>query len=570
MHFNKIRKKIITIFAIIATILAVLALWYYQKNSFSKESLKLELLGPEQVNLTDEVDYVVKYKNNGNILLENVRLVFEYPNNAISTEDEVAGVNSAGSDESRREKKLSDIYPGEERSFSFRARLIGKENEAIVAKAWLSYQPKGLKSRYESATTLTTVMKNVPVTFEFDLPSRLKPGNEFRFRLNYFSNVDYPLSDLRIKVDYPNGFDYTQSVPVGLENNEWAISVLNRAEGGRVEVAGRLQGAISEEKSFRATLGVWHNGKFVALKETTKAVVMIEPMLYITQQINGNPGYIASPGDQLHYEISYKNIGDKPLTDLFLICRLDGKLFDYNSLKSELGKFQAGDNSVVFDWRNVPSLQFLNSQEEGRVEFWIDLKGESSFIEGRTLNPLVRNKVILSQTQNEFVTRVNSKIQIIQSGFFQDEIFGNTGSIPPKVGETTTYTITWRVKNSYNEVKNVRVKAQLPLSVRLTGQIFPTDQASKFAYDPLSREIVWEVGNLESWHGYINSATNISFQVALNATEDQRGQIVPVVGEAVITGEDSWTGQMLISRIGLINSGSVDGKVDDPLIGQIQ
>ena len=41
------------------------------------------------------------------------------------------------------------IYPGEERSFSFKIRLVGKVGDAKIAKATLSYQPKDLSARYE-------------------------------------------------------------------------------------------------------------------------------------------------------------------------------------------------------------------------------------------------------------------------------------------------------------------------------------------------------------------------------------------------------------------------------------
>ena len=61
-------KKTITIFVMLSTIVVGIAgFWYYQKGSFSKEILKLEILGPENAELAEEVEYLVKYKNNGDI-----------------------------------------------------------------------------------------------------------------------------------------------------------------------------------------------------------------------------------------------------------------------------------------------------------------------------------------------------------------------------------------------------------------------------------------------------------------------------------------------------------------------
>jgi len=52
-----------------------------------------------------------------------------------------------------------DIYPGEERTFKFTGRLLGKENETKTLKVVISFQPKDLKSRNEVSTTFTTIFK---------------------------------------------------------------------------------------------------------------------------------------------------------------------------------------------------------------------------------------------------------------------------------------------------------------------------------------------------------------------------------------------------------------------------
>ena len=198
------RKKF-TRFIIIATILLILlGLWYYRANIYSKEILKLEILGPTEAGLAEEVEYVVKYKNNGNVRLEEPKLIFEYPTASLIVEEEGQGqINFL-----RQEKSLDDIYPGEEKSFTFKARLLGKEGEVKIARVSVAYHPKNLRARYESKTTFTTTIKNSPLSFEFDIPSKADPGKEIPFRINYFSNLDYPLSNLRINVEYPNGFEF--------------------------------------------------------------------------------------------------------------------------------------------------------------------------------------------------------------------------------------------------------------------------------------------------------------------------------------------------------------------------
>jgi len=520
------RNKFAIFLIFLTAILGIAGFWYYQKNIYSKEILKLEIFGPTEAKLLEEIEYIVKYKNNGNVRLEEAELIFEYPKYSIVPENKL-----------RITKPLDDIYPGEERTHQFKARLLGRENENKEAKASLSYRPKNLQAFYESKTTHTTLIKETPLTFEFDLPSRIESGKEIRFRLNYFSNINYPLSDLRIKTKYPSGFEFIESQPKALEKTEWGLGILNRAEGGRIEILGKIQGEVGESKIFQAEIGQWQEGEFVLLKTASWGVEIIKPLLYIFQEINGNPKYIANPGDLLDYKIFFKNIGERVLENLFLMIELESETLDFDTLKID-GRAERLENKIIWNYTILPELRRLPPMAEGKVEFWIQVKDDFSL---DFKNPEIKTAISLDGFKEEFITKINSKLEIVQKGYFEDEVFGNSGPIPPKVGESTTYTIIWQVKNYYNDVKNVKVKATLPLEVRLTGKIFPEEHSSKFAFDSESREIVWEVGDLTAGKGVSEVGPNVAFQITLTPTASQRGQSAILINEAKVSGEDQWT-----------------------------
>ncbi len=534
------KKKFIILLTFLTVTLGLAGLWYYQNNTYSKEVLKLEILGPTEASLGEEVEYIVKYKNNGDVRLENPKLIFEYPDYSILESGESIR------QEIGKEELGEAIYPGEEKTISFKCRLLGKEEEPRIAKATMNYQPKNLNAWYDSKTTFTTIIKKVPISFQFDLPSKVEPGENLKVRLNYFSNVDFPLSSLRVKMDYPSGFDFEKSDPNPLGEKEWEIGLLNRAEGGRIEVTGSLQGSLGEEKIFKAELGSWKDGEFVSLKEINKGIEIVKPDIYITQQINGSPEYTADPGDLLHYDVIFKNLGEEPLSNLFMVVQLEGSIIDLESIKAPGGDFKLGDNSIIFDWRDNPQLAFLDSQEEGEIDFWIELKDdwEISNVD-RDKNPLVKDKIILSEAREEFETKVNSRLELIQKAYYEDEVFGNSGPIPPEVGRRTTYTVTWQVNNHYNKVEDVKVRTILPDEVELTGKIYPEEEEEDFVFDTDSREIIWDVGDLDPGEGVINSAPTISFQIRLLPTSSQRGEPAVLINESEVSGEDQWTEQIL-------------------------
>jgi len=536
-------RNFILLIIILGLFVGITGYYYYQKNIYSKEVLKLEILGENEVEIGQIIEYVVKYKNDGNMRLENPILIFECPKNSLECTLKGKEETAAQKKSLRKSIYLPTIYPREEKIIKIRARLLGRENEIKIAEASLSYQPKNLKAHYESSTTFTTKIKKVPLIFTFDLPTKTESARDVEFRLNYFSNVDWPLVDLRCVIEYPLDFQFIKSKPEALEKTEWEIPLLNKTQGGRIEVFGKIRGEVGEKKLFKAKLGIWQEGEFVLLEEIVKGIEIIKPSLYISQQINNNPEYIAEIGDLLHYEIFFTNIGQEPLTNLVLTSKLEGKSFDLFSLKAPSGEFELGDDLILFEGRKNSFLEFLDIQEGGKVEFWVRLKGDLEMKNLSDKNPVLVNRIYLSQARKAFTTKINSKIEIVQKGYFQNEFFENSGPLPPEVEKTTTYAILWQVKNYHSDVKNVIAKVTLPEEINFTGKIFPED--SKLTYDSESKEIVWQVGDLKAGVGVLTSPITCVFQISLKPSQEQKGGIAKLTNEVKISGEDEFTGQTL-------------------------
>jgi len=545
--------KFVKILIVFVLILAAVGYGFWRKNIYSKEGLKLEIFGPREAVLGQEVEYVVKYKNNGEFRLENPNLIFTAPDFSVK-DDKIFTKEVLES-----EKLGGAIYPGEEKSFTFKFRVVGKAGDAKVAKAALSYQPKNLSARYDSATTFTTIMKEVPLDLDMDIASTVEAGKDFRFRINYFSNVDWLLTDLRVNMDYPAGYSFSQSTPKSFDKDEWVVPVLNKNQSGTIDVTGRLSGLLNEGKVFRARIGIWKDGQYMQLKEIEKGVKIVKPTVALRQTINGDANYTAKPGEWLHYEIYYKNVSDSELYNLVLIDNLEGDLYDLTTIKSETGNFQTGNNSLVFDWRQNNKLAYLPVMDEGKAEFWVKLKDDLS----RLNRPELTNKVMIGPAREEFTTKISSKLELAQKGFYSDEIFGNAGPLPPQAGAPTTYTVTWQVKNYYSNVGAAGARAVLPPEAQLVpGKIFPENQTDKLAYDQTTREIVWTIGDMSAGQGLISNPLNVSFQVAVTPMNSQIGGTAGIIGQAVIRGTDGWADIALESIAPAVDTASLS----DPML----
>jgi len=526
-------RKFLTFFLLAMAFLSAIAFWYWRGNIYSKEVLKIEILGPEQVQAGDEIDYTVKFKNNGKVRLESAELVFEYPGNASPIEDT----------QQRVTKKLEDIYPGEERTAVFKAMAIGKENDILQAQASLFYNPKNLKSRYESKTNLTTKITFVPLTLEFDLPVKAEQGGDLSFTVNYFSNMNFALENLRLKIVYPSGFVFQSAKPKGLDVAEWSLPTLTQTNGGRVNIQGQLSGTQGEKKVFKAQIGIIKDKGFMVLKEVTGSIEISEPSVFISQMINGSQAGSVGVGNLLHYEIYFKNIGATALEKKFLLVKLNSDFFDLNSLKTENGDVGQGDNSIIFDWQDIQSLRFLDASEEGKVDFWVKTKDVS--FSRKIENPILRNTVSLSGVEKAFETKLQGKTDFTQKVMFQDDAFVSAGPISPTVGTSTTYTVFWQIRNYWNGLNNAKVKAVLPNNVKLTGQTNP--QGAPFTFDSASREVVWSIGEIKPYQGF-ESPYTLAFQIEFSPDSSQVGAVAPLIGEAQITGEDSFSGTPILEK----------------------
>jgi uncharacterized repeat protein (TIGR01451 family) len=530
------KKLFLIIFIVI--IAGFVAFLFYREGSFSKEILKVEILGPDTAKVGDEIEYTVQYKNNGNFVLEHPKLVFTLPDNSL-TEDSKTILT----------KNLEDIYPGGQDSVKFKARLLGKEGDLKTAKASLSYIPKNITATYESDTTFITKIDSTPITLGFDLPTKVEQGKSLQYSINYFSNVDYPLENLSVKIDPTPGFDLTSSDPASLDGSEWKLQTLNKAQGGRIGITGTVSASNNQNLTFSASLGMWKNGKFIIIKQASSDVQVIQPLLFISQQVNGSASYVASPGETLHYQISFRNIGSTPFDNLFAVVKLDGSALDLSTIQAgNGGQAQANDNMIIWDQSQVVALRHLDVQQQGEISFDVKVRSDFNPSASDANSTIITDGVNISQITQKFTIKVSSGLVISQKGYYKNSDITNSGPTPPKAGKATTYTITWEIKDYFSDTKNVKVKAVMPKNVSLTGQILPQDELANFSFDSASREIVWSAGDIAAGTGVTGDPVTLSFQVSFTPDISQKGSIQSLMGPVQVSGENQFTNTAITNQ----------------------
>jgi uncharacterized repeat protein (TIGR01451 family) len=542
-------KKILFLILGVVVVVAGIAIFlYYQSISFSKGILKLEILGPDTAKIGEEITYTIQYKNSSNFTLQKAKLIFELPDNSL-TEDS----------KTLFKQNLNDIYPGEQESVTFKGRLLGKDNDFKTAKASLSYVPQNITATYESDTTFITKVDASPITLDFDLPTKAEQGKDLPYAINYFSNVDYPLENLSIKVDPTPGFDFKSADPKSLDGSEWKLQTLNKAQGGRINITGNVSGNTSQNLTFSAELGMWQSGNFIVIKQATAQVQVIQPLLLISQQVNGSDSYVASPGETLHYQIFFRNIGTTPFDSLYMVAKLDSPALDISTIQpGDGGQVQPNDNMIVWDSSQATSLRHLDVQQQGQVSFDVKVKSDWNASSSDNNNTVITDSINISQITQKFTIKVNSGLAISQKAYYQSQDIQNSGPTPPKVGKPTTYTINWEIKNYFSDAKNAKVRAVLPKNVTLTGKISPSDELANFSFDSASREIVWSAGDILAGTGVTGDPVTLSFQVSLTPDASQKGAVAQLIGSAQVSGENQFTNTTITAQDNAVDTSLPD------------
>lgn len=536
--------KLFKALSLIALSLVVIAAFIFWRGSFSKSNVKIEVIGPTDTVAGQESEFIVRFKNNSNVRFDQPRLTVEFPlHTVVSNELPRVIVKDA--------EEIGYIYPGEEKTYKFEARLFGSEGDVREVQAMLTFQPKGLSARYSAKTQSSTIIKSVPISFEFDSQSKIESGKTIKMSLKYFSNLDYQLSNLGIEVDYPENFNFDKSEPAGDSANNWRIDGLAKGEGGKIQIYGVLTGDIGQEKTFKARLGFWHDGEFVVIKKTEFNIGLQEPSIEIDQTVNGSQKYAASLGEVLHYDIKFRNIGKEPYQNLFLAVRLKGDLYDLGALESAFGEMETSSGTIVWDGKQISELKILAPGEEGSVQFRIKIKSD---IPQDMSNPTLGNKVVVGPNQKEFITRINSRIEALQRVVANDDLFLSEGPLPLRLGQGSQLTVFWDIKNYFNDVENVKVKAVLPANVEYLGEALPESEQDKLIYDPQTREILWKVGDVSARTGFGNQNKFVSFPIKITPNPEQKDRFAEILLDTKIYAYDKWTEQDIENKIGNLDT----------------
>ncbi len=493
----------------------------------------------------------VSVTNNASMTLQNGSITLNLPDGIVAA--------GPGADPSIVTDTIGELKSGGLNKKTYTLIPVAEQGNEMKITAVFSYETKP-GSRFDAKNDATVAVGDSVIALSVKKPDQALEGSTFSFDVAYVNTSDSGLKDVSLEADYPDGFRFdSSSIPPSSFTNYWDLGDLPAHASGTLTISGRFGNGSQPDFSIPLKISAKFGEKEYPLGTTSADFTLAPSPLGLEVGINGQENYVAHVGDTLEYSVRYQNNSGIALANLALHAVLVGELFDFSSLSAPDASYNATTHTLTWNSANNPSLRLVDPGISGEVHFSISLKNQFKLNRMNDRNysaratigaesPSVPYYLSASRTYAERImdTKVSGAVSVASRAYYRDALsqIANAGSLPPKVGQGTQYTVHWLLSSSANDINNIEVRAALPEGVKWTG-VVKSNGDSDPQFDSAANEVVWNISKLSANRGVLTSPLEAVFQIEATPGEAQVGQYQTILGKTRLSATDSFTGSAL-------------------------
>ena len=567
--FNKRNLPKTSAIIIVVGLLIITGAMLWGKSSFNRAQIDLSIKVPDNIASGEEVTITVNYTNNNRVALNDTHLRMNYPEGTFSSD---------GKELFQEDRNLGTIGKKSQGEESFKVRFLGDKGNTKDITAQLEYAPENISSKFENSISIKAEINTVLIGIHIDGSEKAVAGKDVSYAVEYENETEETIDNLRIKLEYPSDFNFKNADPSPKsqdENDVWEVGSLQPGEKKTINVNGTLNGQEMENKTIRGYIGMVDGDNFLEYSQS-EFVTQISPApIFLALSANGiGSDCKIDSGQELSYKISFKNNTDVALSELILKAQLNDNVFDVKSINLDgKGFFDSRTNTITWSGADVSALTLLEPSQSDEINFSIKTKKDlpifnfndknftaSIIAEIQTLTVPAKFANTELDFTNELDCKINSKLGLNTKVYYNEPAQGiyNTGPIPPRVDNATTYTVHWQITNTSNDLDGVLVKAVLPQGINWTNYQINKLNKGLVSYDDRTKEVTWEIGRIPAGAGVIMSAYELIFQIGLTPSINQVGQLPVLINESTVEGRDTFTNNNLTVTSPAVNTSVPD------------
>lgn len=525
-------------------------------NVVSNTNIDLVINGPATAKAGEDVNFQIVVANGNSVPLEEAELIVRYPEDARLPNSELPADNRVRND-------IGTVRPGETVNKTAEVILFGQENSTKEILVTLEYRIPGSNAFYEKTESVEIVINSPPISISIETLPEVVAGSESEIEIVAVSNAETDLEDILLSVSYPFGFKFNGSnEEPDYGDSVWSLGTMEPGEKKTIIVRGIMDGQDRELKTF--TFSVGRAGRLATgriadvFSEQIQTISIKRPFINASLTVNGKTlsESVTESGGLVRVDIDWINNLATPVVDVELVATLEGAILDEGRVSAGEGFYRSTDNSIVWNKSRLPALAELSPGSGGETSFSFYVDSLTSGNGQNVRNPSVdidltikgvrvssgfRGESVESSTSHRL--KVESELQLASRVIRTIGPFENSGPMPPKVGEETTYTVVWSISNSSNLVRNATVRTVLPPSIRWAGLVRPSTE--RVTYNESTGELIWQIDQIEPGVGSASGVRELFFHIGFTPSANQVGDVPNLTSEIQLVGQDDFTGTTL-------------------------
>lgn len=558
---NRILKKVLILsFSFFLIAVAIAGLYFFKgSNLLSANNVDISVEGPVSLAGGDVLNMGIIITNNNDAAIEFADLLIEYPEGSYASVESKEALP-------RIKKSLGKINAHETVHETASAILFGQSNTEKNIDITLEFRLEGSNATLEKKKRYAVGITSSPVDVSIDMLKEANSGQEVEVDVHLKSNSSTPLTGLVYSIDYPFGFRFKDANPKPLYDNKmWVLGDLAPSAERIVKIKGVLEGQDEEEKIFRVYVGTQNERDAHALGITynsvSRSIFIKKPFLALNVVVDNDTAneHVSSSGKIVRADVLWENNLPTKIIDGQIQVKLHGDIINrYSIAVSNGGFYRSLDDTIVWDSKSGnEALAVIEPGEKGSASFSFSFQplvskdGKQAFANPEvTIEVTARGRRVSDTNVPEEINtvaikkiKVESSMNLASRSVYYAGPLKNTGPLPPKVNQETTYTIIWTITNSSNDISSALVRATLPTYVKWLGVVSPDSE--NVTYNEIGGEVVWNAGAVPAGTGINRAAKEVAFQVSFLPSLSQLNQSPPLTSEISISGNDNFTGTAL-------------------------
>lgn len=560
----KIRRKSFLIvrifkkltFLVLLSLTAYFAYVHFFTGDANLEAVNFKINAPAEIKAGEEFTYSITISNNTKFAISEISLDLTYPENYIFISSKLP------SSEFNNSFKLDSLAAGSERIVEINGMVIDKEQSVSVVMANLSYMPVNFSSQFKKESSTASVISGLGFKIDINYPSLVFLGQSNEIVMSFSEDQNNFIEDFIVEF-IPNKGGVISLGEIKDNNANDKLSLV-----GTNSFSLNIKDLVSKNITFKYLAkdeAVGDNNIVVNIKKRletgesynfAKYNVNIEAVksdLNIALFLNDSKNNQAlSFGDILNYSLRYSNKGDSSYKDAVITLVLNGKLYDFNSLKSSV-EGDTRSNQIIWDKKKIQSLSEIKPGDEGEIEFSIKLKEYSKNLKSDDMEVSAycqyggdKDEISTANKSNTITSILNTNLSLSEEirYFDNNNLPVGSGPLPPRVGEETSFRVYLKIENSIHEIKDTKVSLVLPLYLNYLG--VNSLSVGSLDYNEESRELIWDLGKVP----VSVLSSEASFTISLIPNENDRNKILVLSPGASASAFDVITKEIVLSKSG--------------------